>query len=349
MNPLNFAALRIAALVLIVLAGGSVSAAAGETTDGPLYVARANGLWGFVNDSGKFVIPPTYKQRPEPFSDGLAVVQVGGKFGFIDATGNLAIPAELNKALPFTEGWAPALKGQYRGYLDTEGQWHLRGMYQKIRPFQGGLGVVRNANGRYELVDREGNNQLPTSYQNIRWAGTWPVVVLHDGEWYFVGTDGGRGIGGTFKQVYPSREGIYLATPDQKTWQFINTERETLFEVAADWVMPPSDGAAVVKVANRFHFVDMTGEKIGDKQFKSIIKPGFTEGLAGVRDDNGKVGFIDKTGQYAIEPRYNQAEPFRHGLALVTLNGRLMYINREGRTVWEEPAATEPTNHEPTE
>lgn len=348
MNPLNFTALRIAAPVLIVLAGLSVSASAGETTDQPLYVARANGLWGFVNDSGEFVIPPTYKQRPEQFTDGLAVVEVGGKFGFIDRQGDLAIPAELNKALPFSDGWAPALKGRYRGYLDTEGQWHLRGMYQKIRPFQGGLGVVRDANGRYELIDREGNNQLPTSYQNIRWTGTWPVVVLHDGEWYFVGRDGGRGIGGTFRQLYPSQEGIYLATPDRKTWRFINTKRETLFELTADWVMPVSDGAAVVKVGNLFHFVDMTGKKIGDKQFKSIIKPGFTEGLAGVRGDNGKVGFIDKTGEYAIEPRFNQAEPFHNGLALVTLQGRLMYINHDGEIIWEEPAA-EPPTPEPTE
>jgi len=331
-----------------LFSGQVATAVAGESAPGsPLFAARAQGKWGFINADGDFVIPPIYDERPAPFSDGLALVRIKGKYGFIDVTGNLAIPADLNDALPFSSGFAAARKGQYRGYIDTEGEWHMLGMYQKIRPFQGDLAVVRNSHGRYELVDSEGNNQLPTSYQNIRWTGDWPVVVLHDGEWYFVGRDGGRGIGGTFKQVYPSPEGIYIAMPEKGRWQFINAKRETLVELEADWVQPVSESAAAVTVGKQFHFVDLKGNPIGDMKFRGIVKPGFNEGLAAVRDDNGKVGFINKAGEYAIEPKYNQAEPFHHGLAMVTLKGRLQYINLSGETVWQEPTDNSPQSPEP--
>ena len=58
----------------------------------------------------------------------------------------------------------------------------------------------------------------------------------------------------------------------------------------------------------------------------------FSEGLVSV-EQNGKVGFIDKTGRQVIPPRYDNAQPFSEGLAAVMMKGKYGYIDRSGKMV----------------
>ncbi|ECR3642583.1 WG repeat-containing protein, partial [Campylobacter coli] len=60
----------------------------------------------------------------------------------------------------------------------------------------------------------------------------------------------------------------------------------------------------------------------------------FWEGLAGVKL-NGKWGFIDKNGEFAIKPNFDDAWYFREGLAKVGLNGKYGLIDKSGKIVIE--------------
>jgi hypothetical protein len=52
--------------------------------------AKSGEKWGFINESGKFMIAPQY-DFAFGFENGLAVVEVGGKYGFIDDGGRYII------------------------------------------------------------------------------------------------------------------------------------------------------------------------------------------------------------------------------------------------------------------
>jgi hypothetical protein len=52
-------------------------------------------------------------------------------------------------------------------------------------------------------------------------------------------------------------------------------------------------------------------------------------------DKDGKSGFIDNTGKIVIPLKFDSANNFRDGLALVTLNGKKFFIDSTGRTVFE--------------
>ncbi len=54
----------------------------------------------------------------------------------------------------------------------------------------------------------------------------------------------------------------------------------------------------------------------------------FQEGLAAVRVD-GKYGFVDMHGNFAVEPIFDYALSFRHGLAFVILSNESMYIDHQ--------------------
>ncbi len=48
-----------------------------------------------------------------------------------------------------------------------------------------------------------------------------------------------------------------------------------------------------------------------------------------------RFGYIDRSGRFAIEPRFERARPFHCGLALVRKNGEWNYIDHLGDTVIE--------------
>ena len=58
--------------------------------------------------------------------------------------------------------------------------------------------------------------------------------------------------------------------------------------------------------------------------------------MAGAEDNKtgGKWGFIDRKGNWLINPQFDAVSPFRNGLAQVTLGGIRGYINTAGKYVW---------------
>jgi hypothetical protein len=97
---------------------GLAPAAMNLDYDGKMTSADESGAmrkWGFVDRTGKWVIPPTYASA-KPFSEGLAVVGVpekdsyDNKYGYIDKTGKMVIPASFAFAESFSEGLAAACK-----------------------------------------------------------------------------------------------------------------------------------------------------------------------------------------------------------------------------------------------
>ena len=64
----------------------------------------------------------------------------------------------------------------------------------------------------------------------------------------------------------------------------------------------------------------------------------FSEGFAIVRSEkqgHGRFGFIDRSGKLIIKPRFDFAESFSEGLALVYVNGACGYVNPKGEMVME--------------
>jgi hypothetical protein len=81
--------------------------------------------FAFINRQGEVVVPLaiTDDDPPPQFSEGLAPVMVGGKFGFSDPTGKPAIPASFSEARNFAEGLAPVGVGRKTGYIDKTGKF----------------------------------------------------------------------------------------------------------------------------------------------------------------------------------------------------------------------------------
>jgi hypothetical protein len=75
---------------------------------------------------GKIVIPAQFNGISR-FSEGLAIVSINGKYGFIDRTGKIVISPQFDDTYGFSKGLAGVWIDGKLGYIDQTGKfvWNL--------------------------------------------------------------------------------------------------------------------------------------------------------------------------------------------------------------------------------
>lgn len=143
--------------------------------------------YGFIDESGKYVVNPTYDEV-YPFSEGLAAVCSGDcaydaasprKWGFVDKTGKVAVPLQFGAARAFNEGLAAVcvgsctsyVKGRYRpeysperfegkwGYIDAKGAFVINPQFDEAYYFENGIAQVtigKGADAKSAYIDKTG-------------------------------------------------------------------------------------------------------------------------------------------------------------------------------------------------
>ncbi len=91
------------------------------------------------------------------FSEGLAVAEQEGLYGFVDREGHTVIPCRYSWAEPFDEGLALVRQGEFFGLIDKSGREVLPPVYEDIRwRSANGVVLVCGENGLWRLHDRQG-------------------------------------------------------------------------------------------------------------------------------------------------------------------------------------------------
>lgn len=83
-----------------------------------------NFIVGFMDTKGNIVIEPQreWVLDASNFSEGLCAVKIGGKYGYIDTTGTVVIPAQFAYASDFTHGFAVVKLSLFEWtFIDTNG------------------------------------------------------------------------------------------------------------------------------------------------------------------------------------------------------------------------------------
>lgn len=142
-----------------------------------LYRGSEELKYGFIDRTGRFVIPPRF-DRVERFSEGRALFRQSSKdrtlrdeaypftdrAGFIDAKGQIAIQPEYVDGKTFAEGAAAvavmsADKKKVWGYINREGRVIIQPQFTNAGSFRGGLAAVNCDNyGRNckTYIDKQG-------------------------------------------------------------------------------------------------------------------------------------------------------------------------------------------------
>lgn len=110
----------------------------------------------------------------EDFSEGLAAVELNGKYGFVDKSGNVVIPLKYDLAWWFSEGLASVrLNGKW-GFVNKTGVEVVPLIYDWAKQFSEGLAIVA-LNNKYGFVNNNGYVAIPLIYDG-------PVEYTFDGD-----------------------------------------------------------------------------------------------------------------------------------------------------------------------
>lgn len=281
----------------------------GDTTK--LWVAGEDdsNLLGYINGSGKMVIPADY-QTAYNFSCGWALVKEDGEVMYIDANGKPA------KNLPEAD--------TYYSYF-----------YYNMVTFK-----IDGLQGKWDNNFKE---VIPAEYKSIGINTDAGLMwFTEDGKEYgFINEKGKQVIEPKFDYCSSFEDGICVVGVN-KTVDSQTEMRYGVIDTKGEYLISPQKKEIYNMGEGRIAFYNSTTKKWGiwDKNGNEILPATYDDinaiscGLALV-EKNSKYGYIDKNGNEVIAPRYAGAMDFVENLAWIqkSSDSRIELIDKNGEQI----------------
>ena len=291
-----------------------------------------NGKWGYINKSGKEVVPPKYDEAGF-FHEGLAGVELNGKWGYINKSGKEVVPLKYDGARSFHEGLAIVELNGKCGYINKSGKEVVPPKYDYAWDFEEGLAGV-SLNGKKNYINKSGKEVVQPKYDDVDHFSEGLAGVNLNGKWGYINKSGKEVVPPKYDSVDYFNEGLASVRLNGKCG-YINKSGKVVVPVKYDIAGRFNEGLAMVELNGRRSLIDMSGNEVVPLKYEHVWP--FNEGLASV-SLNGKWGYINKSGKEVVplkydEAKYDNAKIFHEGLAMVKLNGKSGYINKSGKEV----------------
>ena len=312
-----------------------------------VYTVLEEGLYGFYWPDGSQLAAPVYSAAGD-FHNGMAAVSLsgsrsdtedgavlltGGRFGYVDISGALAVPMKYSRTFPYSEDRAFAVDAEsgVLVLLDRSGQ-ELASFPEARIPgdgslqFSEGMAVVpveREAEGLvYAVVNAFGQELYTLTDAYVDFAGGFHdgrVAVAEGGQWE---TD---------------EDGRLLAfTAGPGAWGYRDEQGELVIACQYDEARPFSEGLAVVgageqKDALAYGWIGLDGETVVPVEYDDVLA---LENGVGALMRGGKWAYVDWRGRTLTGFTYDEAGRFGDGIALARSGERLRAVDGQGRTLF---------------
>lgn len=341
---------------LLVLASvGCESLGNSKNHDGLFSIKQGNKC-GFIDRTGKVVIQPQFEDCGR-FYEGLAGVLVGKKVGFIDTKGEIVILPQFDpiglEEMRFSDGVAGVNVGAdiandkfgRAGYIDRQGKFLCPPEFRpsSAKPFREGYGLIESGSGK-EFRDKKCSKlavELSGWYIDDSFHEGLARIRSNDGSLGFIDSSGKVAFKGKYHNLSHFSEGLVVVDHEANgsvRCGFLNKMGEAVIMPIFESCEDFSEGKAGVVLNGKLGFIDRTGKFTIEPKFDPWSGVRFSDGLASL-NFAGKKGYIESTGRIAINPQWFAAEPFDGGLARVWLDDKFEkfgYIDKAGKVVWSQ-------------
>lgn len=329
------------------------------TTDNQsLFYIKKDDLIGFINKQGMIVTEPQFNNfKTMEHSRIIQVVRRNDlseeytKYGLFDVVGGkILTEIKYDEFAPFSEGMAPFALGDKVGYLDESGAEAIPPVYEFAWEWKDSKGVVKK-DGKMFIIDRA-NNVLSDAYDYIYRLKNSQFICniggVYDekegvtgGKYALLNTEGKDLTGVRYSYFEEFQNGVARVMNGVTVGLLYTNGTEKLFpdyhylSVFEDSLAAFSSGGTPNEdgefIGEKWGFMDMEGNIVLPALYDGCDM--FNEGLAPVRIDQ-TLSFINKAGEVVIPlTRYESAGRFYDGMATVTKNGLMGYIDRNGTEV----------------
>ena len=165
---------------------------AGEFAANSLANIKQNGKWGYIDAKGQMVIQPQFENAGDFAANGLAFIRQNGKWGYIDAKGQMVIQPQFEDADAFAaNGLARIRQNGKDGYIDAKGQMVIQPQFEDAGAFAAnGLAIIRQ-NGKWGYIDAKGQMVIQPQFEYANnFAANGLARIIQNSEWDFIDAKG---------------------------------------------------------------------------------------------------------------------------------------------------------------
>lgn len=229
------------------------------------------------------------------FSDHLFLVEVKGKWGYMNDEGKLAIPAIYDEGSNFNGGHANVKKGKTIVLIDTKGnETTIAAPAVDVKEFSEGLAAIETK-GKFGFINTKGELVIPADFHSVGYFKNGLAWAKSSDE----------------KLGYIDKDGKWVIKPE--------------FEAGKEF--DPVSGLARVKKEGKWCYISESGEILNiDAESYGDFSEGLADGKKGA-----SVGFFDKEGKWVIEPQFQAVRDFHNGYAAARLHGKWGIIDKTGK------------------
>ena len=264
----------------------------------------------------------------------ILIVRVDTEQGFFDTNGNYTQFPKACYDKDFFEGFAEIEENGKFGFIDIEGRVITEPKYDNVGQFSDGVATARLLwNEKVGYINKNGEYVLSPKYLAAGHfsEGIAPVKVKVHGreKWGYINKKGDFVIEPKYSSAHSFINGKALVTFDRKT-VYIDLMGNALGSVSDPYI-DFYDGLRQCCINKKYGYVNKSGEIAIEPQF--TVTTNFSEGLAGVKKKGEKYGFIDTLGNYAISPKFENVGRFSQGLCEFKKGRKYGFIDKLGDVV----------------
>ena len=165
--------------------------------------------WGYIGRSGAFAIPPRFNEQPGPFSEGLAVFQADGRFGYIDKSGDTVVEPLYRSAHPFHSGLARVGTPVGPAVIDRTGKVLLKPATGLDGDFHDGMARIK-VHGKCGFMNNSLQMAVQLTYDQAGDFSEGLAAVYVGGKWGYIDRSGKRVILPQFRTAEAFHGGLAL-------------------------------------------------------------------------------------------------------------------------------------------
>ena len=317
----------------------------------PVFFSLPSNDYGYIDRSGKTVLPMSRQVALSPFVEGTALVYEvpgdvrlvvtivegmthknwhTGTCWFINKSGGAAIPRSFDGAHDFSEGLAAVRLRDQWGFIDHAGKFVVNPQFWQVQNFVNGLAPVCTSQ-YWGFIDKSGRKIIDEKFEEVLPFHEGLAAAKLHGKVGFIDVHGNWAISPQYECGCSFSQGLAFIQNSDHTG-YIDKNGKLVISTQKIPPAKPSelDGPLLLRFSQSSCFLIGPLHKPWQTQPVDLFK--FSQQRA-VAVKNGHYGYIDTSGVFVISPEFDYAYPFTDGRALVFQHGQFRYLDQAGHTV----------------
>jgi hypothetical protein len=269
-----------------------------------LYPFKRGKLFGWMNQKGIEIYTPEFENL-NLYSEGLALAQKNGLYGYVDKLNNVVIPFQFDLGSDFMFGRAIVEKGGKSGVINRAGKYILPLEFNELGQYSDGL-IYGTKDSLYAFYDLMGRQVVEPKYSDVFAFEKGKAKVVIYGKEAFMDTSGSYISEPMHQEVFYFNDSI-LVYRDSLLYGLKTIRNRVILKPTYNYISPLVGNRAIFVLNNKIGYIDEQGKKVIKNTFDLVPNYKqlcmFHDGYARVRI-KGKYCLIDKFGNYVLKPEY---------------------------------------------